>query len=82
MMANRVLLQGGVTDIDAPLLTAPVRMQSAAQVLADGPVVAVDLSTTSRYHGLEISGLIGYSALSGSIVTVNYRDSALRIEPK
>jgi hypothetical protein len=42
----------------------------------------MDLSTASRYHGFEILGLIGYSALCDSVLTANYRDGLIRIEPR
>jgi hypothetical protein len=50
--------------------------------LAAGPVVAIDLSTASRYHNLEVSGLIGYPALRDSVLIVNYRDGLVRIDSK
>ena len=81
-IAAHVALQGGVAEMDAPSLSGIVRLRLASQALAPGPVVAVDLSTASRYHGLEISGLLGYSALCESVLTVNSRDGLVRIAPK
>jgi hypothetical protein len=43
---------------------------------------AVDLSTASRYHQFEVSGLIGYTALHDSMLTINYRDDLIRIDPR
>ena len=68
--------------MDAPLLSGSIRLRVASQQEVTGPVVAVDLSTASRYHGLEISGLIGYSAMCDFVLTVNYRDNMIRIGPK
>jgi predicted aspartyl protease len=82
LLAPRVALQGGTADMDAPLLNGSVRLRFGSRQLATGPVVAVDLSTTSRYHGLEISGLIGYAALRDSVLTVSYREGLIRISPK
>jgi hypothetical protein len=82
VMSDHVPLQGGIASIDAPLLSGSVRLRFASTHAAAGPVVAVDLATASRYHNLEISGLLGYSALRDSVLTVNYRDNLLRIEPK
>lgn len=81
ILAAHVPLRGGVADIDAPLLSGSVRVQIGSHRVT-GPVVAVDLSTVSRYHGLEISGLLGYSALCDSVLIANYRDGLVRIEPK
>jgi Aspartyl protease len=81
-LAARVPLRGGVADMNAPLLSGLIRLRLASHLPVTGPVVAVDLSTASRYHGFEISGLIGYSALCDSVLTVSYRDSVIRIAPK
>lgn len=82
ILAAHIPLRGGVAQIDAPLLSGSVHLQFCSRQPAPGPVVAVDLSTASRYHGIEIAGLIGYSALYDSVLTVNYRDSVIRIGPK
>ena len=81
-LSSKVEIEGGVATMDAPLVSGTVRVRLGSRNVINGPVIAVDLTTASRYHRLEISGLIGYSALSGSILTLNYRDRALRIEPK
>jgi hypothetical protein len=78
-LASLIPLQGGVAEMDAPLLTGLVRLRFPTNELARGPIVALDLSTASRYHNLEVSGLIGYPALSGSVLLVNYRDAFVRI---
>jgi hypothetical protein len=81
-LSSRVPLQGGTESMDAPLLNGDVRLRLGSNELVTGPVVSVDLSTSSRYHHLETSGLIGYQALSDSVLTVNYRDGFIRIEPR
>ncbi len=81
-LAARVPLRSGIADMNAPLLSGLIRLRLASHPPVRGPVVAVDLSTASRYHGFEISGLIGYSALCDFILTVSYRDSVIRISPK
>jgi predicted aspartyl protease len=81
-IADRVPLQAGTTELDAPILRGAVRLRFGSHELATDPVVAVDLSASSRYHSLEISGLIGYPALCRSVVTVSYRDNLIRIDPR
>lgn len=81
-LADHVPLQAGTVALDAPLIRGWVRLRLGSQPLATDSVVAVDLSTSSRYHQLEISGLIGYPALSGSVLTVSYRDKFIRIESR
>jgi predicted aspartyl protease len=82
ILAAHVPLRGGVAEINAPLLTGSIRLQFAARQPVAGPVVAVDLSAASRYHGFDISGLIGYSALYDSVLTISYRDRVIRIQAK
>lgn len=82
ILAAHMPLRGGVAEIDAPLLSGSIRLQFASHQPVMGPVVAVDLSTASRYHGFEISGLIGYSALCDSVLTISYRDRVIRIRTK
>ena len=81
-LADRVPLRGGTAELDAPLFRGAVRLRLGSRELATDPVVAVDLSTTSRYHRLEVAGLIGYPALRDSVLTVSYRDSFIRIDPR
>jgi predicted aspartyl protease len=81
LLAHHVALQGGTAAMDAPLLSGSVRLRFGSQIAA-GPIVAVDLSTASRYHEIEISGLIGYAALRDFMLTVNYRDGLIRLDPK
>ncbi len=80
-LADRVPLQGGTVAIDAALLRGSFRLRFGSRELETQQVVAVDLSTASRYHQLEIAGLIGYPALCNSVVMVSYRDNSVRIEP-
>lgn len=81
-LAAHVPLRGGIADMDAPLLSGFIRLRLAFHPPVTGPIVAVDLSTASRYHGFVISGLIGYSALFDSVLTVSYRDGVIRIGSK
>jgi hypothetical protein len=68
--------------MDAPVLSGAVRLRIGTRPALPGPVVAVDLSAASQHHGFEVAGLIGFSALCESVLTANYRDSLIRIEPK
>lgn len=79
-LTERVPFQGGTARFDAPLLRGSVHLRLGSRELITDPVVAVDLSAASRYHQLEIAGLIGYPSLCNSILIVNYRDSYIRID--
>ncbi len=41
----------------------------------------MDLSNMSRRYGLEIIGLLGFPALSRYVLTVDYREGWVRMEP-
>jgi Aspartyl protease len=81
-LAERVPLQAGTTELDAPLIGSGVRLRFGARELGAGPVVAIDLSVPSRYHDLDIAGLLGFPALSGSVLVVNYRDGLVQIDSR
>jgi hypothetical protein len=81
-LAERVPLQGGTTALDAPIVRGDVRLRFGARELEAGPVVTVDLSVGSRYHNLDFAGLLGFPALSGSVLLVNYRDGLVRIDSR
>ncbi len=77
-----VSLRGGTVPVDASLTSAVTRMRIGNLELVPDPLVAVDLSLASRYHRLEISGLIGYPALRGLTLVVNYRDGLICVASK
>ena len=81
-LAHPVPLVAGPGVTDGRLLPCGVSFRLGRRALALDPVVAVDLEQMSRRHGIDISGVIGYPALAGSVVTVNYRESLVRIQPK
>ncbi len=64
----------------AQRLSIPVRFDLGnGAVLWDRQPVAVDLSALSRKHGLDIRAVIGYPALRGSVIQVDYQQGTLRI---
>jgi hypothetical protein len=81
-LAERVPLQGGTTELDAPLIGSGIRLRFGEKELGAGAVVAIDLSLPSRYHNVDIAGLLGFPALSGSVLLVNYRDGLVRIDSR
>ena len=68
----------GVSRVQA--MKALIHFRTAEQDITSDDVVLVDLDNMSRYNGLEVSGLLGFPALSRYVVTVNYRDSLVRME--
>lgn len=54
-----------------------VRLEFAGRLVQDTRAIAVDFREMSNRHGVEISGLIGYPALSRGVITINLRDGLL-----
>jgi len=79
---RRIPLRGGTGDLDALLLGTGIRFWFGRKELDPGPVIAMDFSVTSRYHKLDVAGIIGYPAVSDSVLVVNYRDGLVRIDPR
>jgi predicted aspartyl protease len=68
---------GAVTE--AQRLSIPARFDLGnGAVLWDRHPVAVDLSALSQKHGLDVRAVIGYPALRGSVIQVDYREQTLR----
>jgi tetratricopeptide (TPR) repeat protein len=61
---------------DAPRLS-PVTLRIAGRNYMDAEPISLDLSEISQRHGVEISGILGFSALSHAPVTINYRDGVV-----
>ena len=79
---NTVFLRGSAGDVDGFQLPPGVRFRCGERVLSADPAVVVDLSEFARHHHFDVTGILGYPALRNSIVTIDYRDSLVRIEGK
>jgi hypothetical protein len=77
-----ISLYGSAGEIDGFLLPPGVQFRFGSHVLSADPAVVVDLSAMARHHNFEVSGVIGYPALRRSVVTIDYRDSLVRMEVK
>jgi hypothetical protein len=64
------------------LVSAAVRFEIAGQELVPDRVVALDLLNLSRHYGVEVVGVLGFPALSPYVLTIDYRNRLVRIEPK
>ena len=60
-------------------ITPGVRFQIAGRELMANQVVALDLSNMSRYHDIDVAGVLGFPDLRSKVLTVNYRDSLVKI---
>jgi predicted aspartyl protease len=81
-LSNEILLVGSSGGIGGFRLSQGVRFRCGERTFSADPAVAIDLSNFSRHHEFEVTGILGYPALRNSVVTVNYRDSLVRIEAK
>jgi hypothetical protein len=81
-LARPIPLHGGAGDLQALLLGTGIRFRFGRKELDPGPVIAMDFSVPSKYHNLDVAGIIGYPAVSESVLLVNYRDGLVRIDPR
>jgi hypothetical protein len=81
-LGEPVRMQGSAGEIEGERVQSGVRFQVAGREFRTDPVVALDLTTPSKYNGVEIAGLLGYPDLRNSVLTIDYRDSLVKIEPK
>jgi len=77
---SSVDLRGANGAVNGDLIGAGVRFQVAGRSFTAEPVVALDLVALSALNGVDAIGVLGYPALRGSILTVNYRDALVRID--
>lgn len=77
-VAEEVGLRGAGGSLIAVRLQ-PVTLDIGGQRLVDTDPVAFDFNPISRREGVEISGMIGFSLLSRSVVTINYRDGVVQL---
>jgi hypothetical protein len=64
------------------LVSAAVRFEIAGQELVPDRVVALDLLNLSRHYGVEVVGILGFSALRPYVLTIDYRNRLVKIGPK
>src|SRR5262249_40269570 len=81
-----VLLKGatGLIGVQGPLTGAyrlgPISLQIGGHVLVDMSPVTLDLHSLSAREGVEISGVLGYSALAARPFTVDFRNGTVMFE--
>ncbi len=78
-LAPAIPVQPGAGAVDGRLLHHGIAAEIGGRTMALDPVVAIDLSEISRRNQIEVSGVIGHPALLESVVTIDYRDSMIRI---
>jgi Aspartyl protease len=77
-----VRLTAGTGAVTGQRVSTAVRFAISEQELIPNDVLALDLSNLSRHYGLDVIGVLGVSALRQYVLTVDYRNGLVRIEPK
>jgi hypothetical protein len=80
-IAPEIRIGAGTGSTTGQLVSSAVRFQIAGQELIPNEVVALGLSNLSRHYGVEVMGVLGFPALSNYILTIDYRDAQVKIEP-
>ena len=62
-------------------VSSAVHFAIAEQDLIPNEVVAVDLSNLSRHCGVEVMGVLGFPALTNYVLTIDYHNGRVKIEP-
>jgi hypothetical protein len=76
-----VRLAAGTGAATGERISSTVHFAIAEQDLISDEVVALDLSNLSRHYRLEVLGVLGFPALSNYVLTIDYRDRRVKIEP-
>ncbi len=80
--AVNVISKSAATELQrAHWFTEVISLRAGMRALALAPSVEMDLSAMGRRHQLTLCGILGYPGLSGSVITVDYRDARVQIRP-
>jgi hypothetical protein len=75
-------IAGGTGPATGRLVSADVHFEVAGQELVPDRVVALDLLNLSRHFGVDVVGVLGFPALRPYVLTIDYRNRSVKIEPK
>jgi hypothetical protein len=75
-------IEAGTGAATGQLVSTAVHFEIAGQELVPDRVVALDLVNLSRHYGVEVVGVLGFPALSPYVLTIDYRNRLVKIEPK
>jgi hypothetical protein len=76
-----VLVAAGTGAAIGQIVSSPVHFAIADQDLIPNEIVALDLSNLSRHYGVEVIGVLGFPALSNYVLTIDYPNARVKIEP-
>jgi hypothetical protein len=64
------------------LISGEVHFEISGQDFVPSEIVALDLLNLSRHFGVDVVGVIGFPALRPYVLTVDYRNRSVKIDPK
>jgi hypothetical protein len=76
-----VRLAAGTGAATGQRVSSSIHFAIAEQDLIPDEVVALDLSNLSSHFGVEVMGVLGFPALTHYVLTIDYRDGQVKIEP-
>jgi hypothetical protein len=80
-IAPEVRLAAGTGTATGERVSSTVHFAIAAQDLVPNEVVAMDLSNLSRHYGAEVIGVLGFPELTHYVLTIDYGNGQVRMEP-
>lgn len=76
-----VRLAAGTGAATGQRVSSAVHFVIAEQDLIPNEIVALDLSNLSRHCGVEVMGVLGFPALTNYVLTIDYHNGRVKIEP-
>jgi hypothetical protein len=76
-----VRLAAGTGAAIGQRISSTAHFAIAEQDLIADEVVALDLSDLSLHYGVEVIGVLGFPALARYVLTIDYRNGRVKIEP-
>jgi predicted aspartyl protease len=80
-IVTEIQLAAGTGAAVGHTVSSIVHFAIAEQDVIPGNVVAMDLSNLSHHNGAELIGVLGYPSLAKYVLTVDYRNGSVKIEP-
>lgn len=82
LMLRDLPIGAGTGETTGQLVAGAARFEIAGQELVADDVVALDMLNLSRHCGVDVVGLLGFPALRPYVLTIDYRNRAVKIDPK
>ena len=82
LMLRDLPIGAGTGDTTGQLVSGAAHFEIAGQELVANDIVALDLLNLSRHCGVDVVGVLGFPALRPYVLTIDYRNRAVKIDPK